>query len=337
MEPQTLSADQIEDLEANIDELEDALQPLLEQRLPELTSTLPLLDKAKLQVLTAYSINSLIYASLLTAGVNPKTQPVFAEIARLRSYFAKIKDAESGSTPKARLDTAAAARFIAAGLVGNDRYDLERAERIAKEKAKAHLKARRKHIRFDEEDAEKQTGGKAPKESKKRKVEEGAEAEDEEMNDVESENEELYGSEAHASAGPSPAVKKLRIAGDADQDSPSSNGEDANEDAGFTPYKSKAQRRAESRIENHSKKLAKGLYNASPIVRHASRASDNPGRRRRHQGNQENQEEEELIIPQAHPKAPKTHSEAFKALLEGKVEKLPSNGKGKGKGRGKGK
>ncbi|KAK5168545.1 hypothetical protein LTR16_011913, partial [Cryomyces antarcticus] len=44
----------LEDLSGNIDDLEDSLAPLLKQALSATTSTLPLLDKAKLYVLTTY-------------------------------------------------------------------------------------------------------------------------------------------------------------------------------------------------------------------------------------------------------------------------------------------
>lgn len=47
-------------LDGQLDNLEDALKPLLGQ-LEELSSQLPLLDKAKLFSLTAYSIESLLF------------------------------------------------------------------------------------------------------------------------------------------------------------------------------------------------------------------------------------------------------------------------------------
>ncbi|KAF2648289.1 hypothetical protein K491DRAFT_550225, partial [Lophiostoma macrostomum CBS 122681] len=125
---------QVEDLEANIDELEDALDPLLRAPLSQTASTLPLLDKAKLYVLNAYAIESLLFSSLQASGVKAKDHPVFAELARLKAYFKKIKDAELGPEPKTRIDKGAAARFIKHGLAGNDRYDRERRERMDREK-----------------------------------------------------------------------------------------------------------------------------------------------------------------------------------------------------------
>lgn len=50
----------LERLDDQIDDLEDALEPLL-GNLEELSSQLPLLDKAKLFSLTAYAIESLLF------------------------------------------------------------------------------------------------------------------------------------------------------------------------------------------------------------------------------------------------------------------------------------
>ena len=47
-------------LDGDIDGLEEVLQPLLDG-LPDMSSKLPLLDKAKLYVLMAYSLESMIF------------------------------------------------------------------------------------------------------------------------------------------------------------------------------------------------------------------------------------------------------------------------------------
>ncbi|KAF2643121.1 hypothetical protein P280DRAFT_393834, partial [Massarina eburnea CBS 473.64] len=124
MDPQTDLPDLIEDLEANIDDLTTALQPLLSKPLHTQTSTLPLLDKAKLHVLSVYAIESILFSTLQASGLPAKDHAVFKELARLKTYFAKIKQVEAMSEqPKTRLDKEAAARFIKHGLAGNDKYD----------------------------------------------------------------------------------------------------------------------------------------------------------------------------------------------------------------------
>ncbi|KAK7552304.1 Sas10/Utp3/C1D family-domain-containing protein [Phyllosticta citricarpa] len=132
----------IEDLEDNIDDLEETLEPLLKDALSANASKLPLLDKAKLYVLVTYAIESILFSHLSLNGVKAKEHAVFTELTRVRQYFQKIKEIESGpAKPTQRLDVPAANRFISAGLAGNDKYDQERALQQAKEKAIAQLKA----------------------------------------------------------------------------------------------------------------------------------------------------------------------------------------------------
>lgn len=51
----------LEQLDDEIDDLEEALSPLLKSTLSETSSKLPLLDKAKLYVLVTYAIESLLF------------------------------------------------------------------------------------------------------------------------------------------------------------------------------------------------------------------------------------------------------------------------------------
>lgn len=205
MDPQTDLPDLVEDLEVNIDELSTVLAPLLTGPLSTTASSLPLLDKAKLNILAAYSIESLLYSSLQASGVNAKEHAIFRELARLKGYFGKIKEVEeraaAPAAPRPKVDVGAVGRFIRHGLSGNDKYDLERAERMAKEKARVQLKASRMHKRFDEEGEETKDA------SKKRPVEEMAAEE-------EVENEVLGGlEESKIDEQTEPAKKKTRLSG----------------------------------------------------------------------------------------------------------------------------
>jgi hypothetical protein len=56
---------QLERLDGEIDDLEEVLKPLLGS-LAEMSSKLPLLDKAKLYVLMTYSIESLMFCKVTT-------------------------------------------------------------------------------------------------------------------------------------------------------------------------------------------------------------------------------------------------------------------------------
>jgi len=186
----------LEQLDDEVDDLDEALSPLLKSALSETSSKLPLLDKAKLYVLVTYAIESLLFSYLRLNGVKAREHPVFTELTRVRQYFDKIKVAE---TPVAErnttVDKAAAARFIKAGLAGNDKYDLERAEQQAKERAKAH-------IRFE------QTSSEIPLKRKADEVEEADEDSDSSGSDSDSSSES---SEAEpGKVVPAPTVPKKK-------------------------------------------------------------------------------------------------------------------------------
>ncbi|KAJ5613547.1 hypothetical protein N7528_007201 [Penicillium herquei] len=132
----------LEQLDDDLDDLEEALEPFLGKSLVGVSKNLPVMDKAKLHVLVTYTLESLIFSYLRLHGVDAKNHPVFQELTRVKQYFEKIKILEA--EPEQRnltLDKDAASRFIKHGLAGNDKYDLERAEREAKEKARAVFKA----------------------------------------------------------------------------------------------------------------------------------------------------------------------------------------------------
>ncbi|KAK5017060.1 Sas10/Utp3/C1D family-domain-containing protein [Cryomyces antarcticus] len=131
----------LEDLSGNIDDLEDSLAPLLKQALSATTSTLPLLDKAKLYVLTTYAIDSILFNYLRLNGADAKKHPVFTEITRVKQYFEKIKLAETAGVKRdVTLNKGAAGRFIKHGLAGNEKWDRERVAQQAREKDGAQRK-----------------------------------------------------------------------------------------------------------------------------------------------------------------------------------------------------
>ncbi|CZR58433.1 related to exosome-associated family protein [Phialocephala subalpina] len=131
----------LELLDDEMDGLEESLAPLIKTALSETSSKLPLLDKAKLYVLVTYAIESMLFSYLRLNGVKAREHPVFVELTRVKQYFDKIKVAETPAKERQMVpDKQAVARFIKAGLAGNEKHDLERAEREAKERAKAHIR-----------------------------------------------------------------------------------------------------------------------------------------------------------------------------------------------------
>lgn len=135
----------LEQLDDDIDDIEDAVAPFIQKTIPEFASKLPLLDKAKLYTLVTYAIESILFSYLRLNGVNAREHSVFTELTRMKQYFEKIKLTENppvavASDRSLKLARGAAGRFIKAGLSGNDKYDLQRAEQMAKERAKSHIR-----------------------------------------------------------------------------------------------------------------------------------------------------------------------------------------------------
>ncbi|KAL8295735.1 hypothetical protein RB600_001284 [Gaeumannomyces tritici] len=116
----------VEGLADSVTTLEGDLKPLLEN-FAEISSKLPVLDQAKLNVLLAYSIESLLFSALRLEGVDAKNHDVFKELTRTRQYFEKITKAETPPEPRpenATINKQAAIRFIRADLVGFSSYFL---------------------------------------------------------------------------------------------------------------------------------------------------------------------------------------------------------------------
>jgi exosome complex protein LRP1 len=255
MDPQTDLPDLVEDLEVNIDELTSTLSPLLSTPLSTTATSLPLLDKAKLYVLAAYSIESLLFSTLQVSGVDAKSHALFAELARLRTYFAKIKDIEERAPGgawegRARVDKDAAARFIKHGLSGNDRYDRERAERTAREKERAAEKARALVNKKFDDDAVATVENTTPKKR-------GAD----EHNDVDADDDDDV-------AETTPAAKKLRTAPEGEAESAAlpkrSKGRTGNKGAGETPATDAGDAPTPARSTRSAKALQAGGAEASP-------------------------------------------------------------------------
>jgi exosome complex protein LRP1 len=62
----------IDDLEGDIDDVEEQLDPLLTEPLSTTTKKLPLLDKAKLYVTVVYAIESLLFSMLSLAPIDKR-------------------------------------------------------------------------------------------------------------------------------------------------------------------------------------------------------------------------------------------------------------------------
>jgi len=163
---------QLDQLDVDLDQLQTALQPLLGD-MTDISSKLPLLDKAKLYVLVSYAIESLLFSSLRLNGVEAKDHAVFTELTRVKQYFEKIKKLEEPTPEREKtVNTEAAARFIRADLADNKEIKQGLTELIANEKAKAASKtSESEKKRSSDGDEESESTSKRPKtkSSKRRK------------------------------------------------------------------------------------------------------------------------------------------------------------------------
>ncbi|CED84258.1 DNA-binding protein C1D involved in regulation of double-strand break repair [Phaffia rhodozyma] len=119
------SEDETEALSTTIDELASSLSafdsefmnPLLARPLKETLAQMSTeMDKAKLLVNIVYVLLDLIWIYLRTKGIDPESHPVIPELERIKSYFAKVKNAENPEKRRFELDRQAASRFIKSAL-----------------------------------------------------------------------------------------------------------------------------------------------------------------------------------------------------------------------------
>ncbi|KAG6851380.1 hypothetical protein H0H93_005778 [Arthromyces matolae] len=99
-------------LTASFDDLEDILEPLFAQTLPETILGLEPIQQAKLQTVIPYLVYDLVFIYLKTKGIDPKTHPVVSELERVKQYFNKISAAENPPQKRTEIDKDAAQRFI---------------------------------------------------------------------------------------------------------------------------------------------------------------------------------------------------------------------------------
>ncbi|MCJ1337663.1 hypothetical protein MMC09_002946 [Bachmanniomyces sp. S44760] len=113
----------LEQLDDNIDDLEQALSPLIEGNMLDKAQKLPLLDRAKLYILMTYAMESLLFSYLRLNGINAREHLVFRELTRVKQYFEKTKRLEFGNQSQATLslDKAATGRIVKHALARNSK------------------------------------------------------------------------------------------------------------------------------------------------------------------------------------------------------------------------
>ncbi|KAJ3048491.1 DNA-binding protein c1d [Rhizophlyctis rosea] len=119
-------------METSLKQVKSLLNPLLATPLDQMRPKLEPLDRAKLEITTAFAINSLAFNFLKTEGVPPKNHQVKQEIDRIKVYWNKLSAAAG---PNQKVDQKAATRFVNAALFQNDEVKAEIKKRKAAESA----------------------------------------------------------------------------------------------------------------------------------------------------------------------------------------------------------
>lgn len=126
---------QLDRLEEELGKAKETLQPLLGD-IGDISTKLPLLDRAKLYVLVSYTIESLLFcqsvpflialirplthraAALRLNGVETKNHAIFTELTRVKQYMEKIQKLEAPPAEReTKVNTEATARFLKSDLV----------------------------------------------------------------------------------------------------------------------------------------------------------------------------------------------------------------------------
>ncbi|XP_057704530.1 nuclear nucleic acid-binding protein C1D [Corythoichthys intestinalis] len=121
--------EQLKGFESSVSTVKSMLDTLMSMPRNDLEQKLDPLDQAKLDLMSAYTLNSLFWMYLVTQGVNPREHGIKQELERIRTYMSRVKDI-TDKKKAARLDKDAAGRFLRNAL-----YDPE--EKASKTKAMA--------------------------------------------------------------------------------------------------------------------------------------------------------------------------------------------------------
>ncbi|KAI8817617.1 uncharacterized protein EV422DRAFT_604385 [Fimicolochytrium jonesii] len=116
---------QMANFEKAVTNLTSLLDPVLDAPLDQLLATLDAFDRAKLEVLLAFALNTITFVYLRTQGHSTKEHPVKIELDRVKEYFKKLKDAAGLNKPTMRIDKGAAKRFINNSLIANSEVNEE--------------------------------------------------------------------------------------------------------------------------------------------------------------------------------------------------------------------
>ncbi|XP_040906430.1 nuclear nucleic acid-binding protein C1D [Toxotes jaculatrix] len=114
--------EQLTSFDSSVSSIKAMLEKLMSMPRNDLVEKLDPLDQAKLDLMSAYTLNSLFWMYLVTQGVNPREHGIKQELERIRTYMNKVKEI-TDKKKAARLDKGAAARFVRNALYDPEEKD----------------------------------------------------------------------------------------------------------------------------------------------------------------------------------------------------------------------
>ncbi|KAG4099355.1 exosome-associated factor Rrp47/DNA strand repair C1D [Neocallimastix lanati (nom. inval.)] len=158
----------VDNLDANIDNVQTVLDVIFSKSYQEQLSKLDNMKKAKFNIMMAYVIDTLLFVYLKTNGVATKDHPIMKELERVKKYFIKLQKLEKNTENKAKfkIDKDAAGRMINNALNNNERLKNEeieqRVERLLKSvqdniEKKKDLKEEEKEIEEEKDNKDTET------------------------------------------------------------------------------------------------------------------------------------------------------------------------------------
>ncbi|XP_077585363.1 nuclear nucleic acid-binding protein C1D [Stigmatopora nigra] len=103
--------EQLKGFESSVSTVKNMLDTLMSMPKNDLEQKLDALDQAKLDLMSAYTLNSLFWMYLVTQGINPREHGIKQELERIKTHMNRIKEI-TDKKKAARLDKGAAKRFM---------------------------------------------------------------------------------------------------------------------------------------------------------------------------------------------------------------------------------
>eukprot|EP00088_Acartia_fossae_P007137 TRINITY_DN13321_c0_g1_i1.p1 TRINITY_DN13321_c0_g1~~TRINITY_DN13321_c0_g1_i1.p1 ORF type:complete len:164 (+),score=43.66 TRINITY_DN13321_c0_g1_i1:49-540(+) len=112
--PQEL-VDVVKKLNISLDNLDEGFADLLSHNRTEMYESMDPLTRAKVDIVSLYSINSLFWMLLKTLGHNPQASDMKAELGRVQGAIKRCKEIQDREK-RGKVDQQAAKRMITSGL-----------------------------------------------------------------------------------------------------------------------------------------------------------------------------------------------------------------------------